>query len=169
MVGREEEHRGTKGKGNEEGPQDVQLIETKEEHAVITGRLVKYLHKVGHHTKHDTEAGQARINDEQEKVLVVVKADTVVDPGTVMIHFQYARATCPTVMRAIRFLMMALVTASNGTGFRTFIDQPAHVSNIFCFITIFTIFTQCSLMHTVIVIFSIFTIFMHFITRTQIR
>lgn len=45
--------------------------------------------------------------DEAEEVRVIVVADAVIDPGTVMIHFQDAAATYATMMGPGRFIGVA--------------------------------------------------------------
>ena len=47
------------------------------------------------------KASQTQIEDKQDKIAVVVEADAVVHPGTVVIHLQHTPARAPPCLRTI--------------------------------------------------------------------
>jgi hypothetical protein len=50
--------------------------------------------------------GKQKIEDEEEEILSVKESYTIVDPGTVMIHIQYALAAFRTVVASFWFEVM---------------------------------------------------------------
>lgn len=56
------------------------------------------------------------VSQEQHEELVIIEGHAVVDPRTVMIHFQYTSSADGTVMAAIRFNSLTLVTISEISG-----------------------------------------------------
>ena len=71
------------------------------------------------HTHINQETGhtqQARVKREQHEVLVIPDPQTVVDPGTVMVHLHNALVALRAVMGSFRFpRILALVTATRGS------------------------------------------------------
>ena len=68
------------------------------------------------------EGGQSHIETVEEAIeekeyeeLVVVEGNTVIDPGTVVIHLEHARTAHRTVVRAVRLDVRALFTISHSS------------------------------------------------------
>ena len=57
---------------------------------------------------------QETIEEKEDKELVVVEGDTVVHPGTVVVHLEDTAATHRTVVSSVRFDDGALLTVSHG-------------------------------------------------------
>lgn len=53
--------------------------------------------------EHGVAAGAECVEDEEQKVFVISDSDAVVDPGAVVVHFDYAPFADTAVMRPIRF------------------------------------------------------------------
>jgi hypothetical protein len=49
--------------------------------------------------------GDHAIQEQQEKVLVVFEAHAIVDPRTMVVHFQDARPTDATMMASVRLVL----------------------------------------------------------------
>ena len=60
------------------------------------------------------QAVERGIAEKENEVFVVAVADTVVDPRTMVVHFEHASLTNATMMRAIGFDALALVTIAHG-------------------------------------------------------
>jgi len=63
----------------------------------------KAVHKSEYNEEHGVGAGAEGVEDEEEKVFVVSDSDAVVDPGAVVVHFDYAPFADAAVMCPIRF------------------------------------------------------------------
>ena len=55
------------------------------------------------------------VEEEQDEELVVVESDTVVDPGTVVVHLEHARAAHGAVVRAVWLHARALLAVPHRT------------------------------------------------------
>ena len=62
---------------------------------------------------HDQEAGHRAVEEHVHEKFIVVEADAVGDPGTVMVHFEDAAVALRAVMASIRLRLVTPLADSN--------------------------------------------------------
>ena len=67
----------------------------------------------------DVDAGESRVAQKKYEELVVVMANTVVNPRTVVVHFEHACLTHATVMGSIGLDAFAFLTEAHTATIRT--------------------------------------------------
>lgn len=73
------------------------------------------LDKVRQASGHDEDAVQQCVSQEQDEELVVIVADAVVHPRTVVVHLEDAAGADAAVVRAVRLDQHASVAVADGT------------------------------------------------------
>mmetsp|Transcript_77636 Transcript_77636/g.225296 ORF Transcript_77636/g.225296 Transcript_77636/m.225296 type:complete len:253 (-) Transcript_77636:31-789(-) len=83
------------------------LTEKQQEHRREGRGRVRGLQYCGQHRPSDEVAGSGRVQQQEEKVLVVAETDAVVDPWAVVVHLQNAGATNPAVVATVGLILRA--------------------------------------------------------------
>ena len=105
------------GEGAEDEPDDAS---DNAQHDVLDGHHVLHVGRVGHNlTPHPaTRGGEAvetedcRVDEEEQKSLVIAQADAGGEPGAVMVHLEHATATSRAMVGAVGLARLALFTES---------------------------------------------------------
>jgi len=82
--------------------------------------------KAEDYEEHGVGAGEEGVKDEEEEVFVVSNSDAIIDPGAVVVHFDYASFADTAMMGPIRLVGITTSTQSFfiscGTRFHVIIE-----------------------------------------------